>query len=56
MVFAILFPGIHTLSVIRLQLSAGWHTANCSRLTFDFLRTKVPDFIEPENWPADSPI
>ena len=29
--------------------------AQCSRHTVAYLRSHVPEFIEPENWPANSP-
>ena len=28
---------------------------HCSRKTVDFLHTHIPAFIEPENWPSNSP-
>jgi len=50
-----LLPDIHRLSNDNFLFQQDGAPAHHSRHTVAYLRSNVPEFIEPENWPSNSP-
>jgi len=50
-----LLPHIRRLSNDNFLFQQDGAPAHCSRHTVVYLRSHVPEFIEPENWPPNSP-
>ena len=50
-----LLPDIHRLSNDDFLFQQDGAPAHRSRHTVAYLRSNVPEFIEPENWPPNSP-
>ena len=50
-----LLPDIRRSSNDNFPFQRDGAPAHCSRHTVAYLRSHVPEFIEPENWPPNSP-